>query len=92
MQRKHDRLNMCEKYPVHMKLKKTKKKKKKKKKKTGFDYTCTPCTCMDNPCMLKKEAGKRLLYMKTVRHQDLVIPPRVTRSFQSCAGPAGNYE
>ena len=44
--------------------------------------------CMDNPCMLKKETGKRLLYMKTVRHQDQVIPPRVTRSFQSCAVPA----
>ena len=41
--------------------------------------------------MLKKEAGKRLLYMKTVRQQDLVIPRRVTRSFQSCAVPAGNY-
>ena len=41
--------------------------------------------------MLKKEAGKRLLYMKTVRLQDLVIPPRVKRSFQSCAVPAGNY-
>ena len=40
----------------------------------------------------KKEAGKRLLYMKTIKHQDLVIPLRVTRSFQSCAVPAGNYE
>ena len=27
--------------------------------------------------MLKKEAGKRLLYMKTVRQQDLVKAPRV---------------
>ena len=44
------------------------------------------------PHYVKKEAGKRLLYMKTVRHRDLVIPPRVTRSFQSCAVPAGNYE
>ena len=41
--------------------------------------------------MLKKEVGKRLLYMKTVRQQDLVIPRQVTRSFQSCAAPAGNY-
>ena len=44
------------------------------------------------PLYVKKEADKRLLYMKTVRHQVLVIPPRVTRSFQSCAVSAGNYE
>ena len=43
------------------------------------------------PLYVKKEAGKRLLYMKTVRQQDLVIPRRVTRSFQSCAVPAGNH-
>ena len=45
----------------------------------------------EQPLYVKKEAGKRLLYMKTVRQQDLVKAPRVTRSFQSCAVPAGNH-
>ena len=31
----------------------------------------------EQPLYVKKEAGKRP-YMKTVRQQDLVIPPRVT--------------
>ena len=38
-----------------------------------------------------KQAGKRFLYVKTARQQDLAIPPRVTRAFQPFAVPAGNY-